>query len=304
MGESHIRAVWWAVGREPGETMTEIVNDMVLNRDAITRHRVRIRRMVGSARFERFITGLIFLNAITLGLETSEMVMSAIGPALKVFDTLVLAIFCAEIGLRIFTYGARFWRDPWSIFDFLVVAIALLPATGPLSVLRALRIIRALRLITAFPSMRRVVVGLFSAIPGMTSVVVLLLLIFYIFSVMATMLFGQSFEEWFGTLGVSAYSLFQIMTLEGWSDGIVRPVMKEYQWAWAFFIPFILITSFVVLNLFIGIIVDAMHPQNGVSREMDKDRQRPLRGDDDKVLSQLRELRNEVRQLRKQMASN
>ena len=156
----------------------------------------------------------------------------------------------------------RFFRDPWSLFDFIVVAIALIPATGNLSVLRALRILRVLRLITVVPSLRRVVGGLITALPGMGSIVVLLSLLFYVFAVMATKLFGQSFPEWFGTIGASAYSLFQIMTLESWSMGIVRPVMEQYPYAWAFFVPFIIVTTFAVLNLFIGIVVNAMQTEH------------------------------------------
>jgi len=184
-----------------------------------------------------------------------------VGPLLLVLDSIFLTIFVFEIALRLMAHGARFWRDPWSIFDFLVVAVALVPATESLSGLRALRILRVLRLISAVPSMRRVVSGLFRAIPGMGAVVMLLSLIFYVFSVMATMLYGDNFPQYFGTIGESAYSLFQIMTLESWSESIVRPVLDEHPMAWLFFIPFILMTSFAVLNLFIGIIVDSMQEQ-------------------------------------------
>ena len=210
----------------------------------IGRLRARLEPILCDRRFERAITALIVVNAITLGLETSTAAMAAAGPALKLIDRLVLAVFVVEIGARMLVKGARFWRDPWCLFDFFVVGIALLPATGNLSVLRALRIIRALRLISTVESMRRVVGGLLHAIPGMGSIVALLGLIFYVFSVMATKLFGADFPQFFGTIGESAYSLFQIMTLESWSMGIVRPVMESHPWAWSFFVPFILVTSF------------------------------------------------------------
>ncbi len=211
--------------------------------------------------WERTILSIIVLNAVTLGLETSDRVMAQVGPLLLALDSIFLTIFVFEIALRLMAHGARFWRDPWSIFDFLVVAVALVPATESLSGLRALRILRVLRLISAVPSMRRVVSGLFRAIPGMGAVLMLLSLIFYVFSVMATMLYGDNFPQYFGTIGESAYSLFQIMTLESWSESIVRPVLDEHPMAWLFFIPFILMTSFAVLNLFIGIIVDSMQEQ-------------------------------------------
>ena len=223
--------------------------------------RRRLRALVDHPAWERTILTIIVFNAITLGLETSDSVMERVGPLLLTLDTIFITIFVIEITVRLIAHGARFWRDPWSVFDFIVVAIALIPATESLSGLRALRILRVLRLISAVPSMRRVVSGLFRAIPGMGAVVALLALIFYVFAVMATMLYGDSFPEYFGTIGESAYSLFQIMTLESWSQGIVRPVLEVHPLAWLFFIPFILMTSFAVLNLFIGIIVDSMQEQ-------------------------------------------
>ncbi|MEM7172806.1 MAG: ion transporter [Pseudomonadota bacterium] len=219
--------------------------------------------------FQRGITILIVINAITLGLETSPEVMDSVGGFLRVFDKLILIIFVIELVAKLVVYGRRFHKDPWNIFDFCVVSVALVPAVEGLSVLRALRILRVLRLVSAVPSMRRVVAALLAAIPGMGSIVGLLSLVFYVFSVMATKLFGESFPEWFGNIPESAYSLFQIMTLESWSMGIVRPVMEVYPAAWAFFLPFILVTSFTVLNLFIGIVVDAMQRQHDAEEKAD-----------------------------------
>jgi voltage-gated sodium channel len=217
---------------------------------------------VTSPRTERFILALIILNAITLGLETSAWVMDRIGPVLLVLDKVVLAIFVVEVVARIAVHRLAFFKDPWSLFDFAVVAIALVPAAGPFSVLRALRILRVLRMITIVPSLRRVVGALISALPGMGSIVLLMGLIFYVASVMATKLFGADFPQWFGSIPASAYSLFQIMTLESWSMGIVRPVMEVHPYAWMFFVPFILCTTFTMLNLFIGIVVNAMQAEH------------------------------------------
>ncbi|MEH6698179.1 MAG: ion transporter [Brevundimonas sp.] len=222
----------------------------------------RLRQIVTSPRTERFILVLIILNAITLGLETSAWVMDRIGPMLLVLDKVVLAIFVVEVVARIAVHRLAFFKDPWSLFDFGVVAIALVPAAGPFSVLRALRILRVLRMITIVPSLKRVVGALISALPGMGSIVLLMGLIFYVASVMATKLFGADFPQWFGSIPASAYSLFQIMTLESWSMGIVRPVMEVHPYAWMFFVPFILCTTFTMLNLFIGIVVNAMQAEH------------------------------------------
>ena len=218
--------------------------------------RAGIRTFIESRPAQHVITALIVINAAVLALETSPAAMAAAGGVLHLADRVILAVFVVEILLKVFGQRGDFIRDPWNYFDTLVVGIALVPAAGSMSVMRALRILRVLRLISAVPSLRRVVGALLHAVPGMGSV--LLLVVYFVFSVMATNLFGARFPEWFGNIGSSAYTLFQVMTLESWSMGIVRPVMEVYPHAWVFFVPFILVTSFAVLNLFIGIIVDAV----------------------------------------------
>jgi voltage-gated sodium channel len=231
--------------------------------------RAALAEFVESARFRNAILGVIVVNAAVLGLETSATAMAAAGPLLVAIDRVCLAIFVVEIALKLWAFRLGFFRSGWNVFDFVVVGIALLPATGGLSVLRALRVLRVLRAISIVPSLRRVVEGLVNALPGMGSVFGLMSLIFYIAAVMATKLFGGAFDEWFGTIGRSAYSLFQIMTLESWSMGIVRPVMEVYPWAWAFFVPFILVTTFAVVNLVVGLVVNSMqeaHSEEAVAQ--------------------------------------
>lgn len=265
--------------------------------------RARLRGLVEKRAFQLAVAALIVVNAVTLGLETSGAAMAAAGPLLVALDGAILAVFVAELLLKMAAYGWRFFRDPWNLFDSLVVGIALVPATGNLSILRALRVLRVLRLVSAVPSMRRVVAALLSAIPGMGSIVALLSLIYYVFSVMATKLYGARFPEWFGTLGDSAYSLFQIMTLESWSMGIVRPVMEVYPAAWIFFVPFILITSFTVLNLFIAIIVNAMQSQHDADvAELRAEERAAQRADSETILAELRALRGEVAALKRAAA--
>ena len=226
----------------------------------------RVRRRVGafmeSPRVTRAITAIIVFNAITLGLETSANVMERAGPLLLLLDDAVLAIFVIELLTKLFAFGWRYFTNGWNVFDFIIVGIALAPASGDLTVLRALRILRVLRLVAIVPSMRKVVMALMAAIPGVSSVIALLALVYYVFAVMVTKLYGKAFPDWFGTVGDSMYSLFQIMTLESWSMGIVRPVMEQYPGAWMVFVPFILMTSFAVINLFIAVIVNAMTEQS------------------------------------------
>lgn len=223
--------------------------------------REQLIRWVENPVLNRFIIALILINAVTLGLETSPTIMASHGELIQALDGMILSIFVLEISLRILAYGPRFFKDPWSVFDFSVVAIALLPATAQFSVLRALRVLRVLRLISMVPQMRRVVGALLASIPGLSSIILVMVLIFYVFAVIATNLFATQHPQWFGTIGQSMYTLFQIMTLESWSMGIVRPLMETHPYAWAFFIPFILIATFTMLNLFIAIIVNAMQSQ-------------------------------------------
>jgi voltage-gated sodium channel len=252
-------------------------------------------RLLTSRRWEQGIVAIILVNSLILGLETDANIVAAIGPVLGVLDAAILAIFVVEIALRIFAFGPRFFRDPWSLFDFFVVAIALVPASGPFQVLRALRILRALRLVSVLPALRRVVGGLIAALPGMSSIVVLMAMLFYIAAVMATNLFGQTFPDWFGSLGASLYTLFQVMTLESWSMGIVRPVMEAYPLAWMFFVPFILLSTYAVLNLFIGVIVSAMQEETEATATADR---QALHEDSSTILAEIRALRAELAAMR------
>jgi voltage-gated sodium channel len=219
---------------------------------------VRLRYWTEHPRTQNLIMALILVNAVVLGLETSAAAMARFGDWLIAIDQAILAVFVVEIAARLLVHRGRFFRDPWSLFDFTVVVIALIPASGPLSVLRALRVLRVLRLLTVVPSLRRVVGALLAAVPGLSSIAAVLALIFYVFAVIATKIFGAAFPDWFGTLGASIYTLFQVMTLESWSMGISRPVMEQFPMAWLFFIPFILVATFTMLNLFIAVIVNAM----------------------------------------------
>ncbi len=261
-----------------------------------------LRGFVESLAFQYFVTTVIIVNAITLGLETAPAVVAYAGPLLHVIDSVALWIFTIEIFLKLVVYRTRFFRDGWNLFDFTIVTIAWIPAAGPLSVMRALRIMRVLRLVSVVPSMRKVVTALINALPGMGSIVLVLLLVYYIAAVMATNLFGSAFPNWFGNIAASMFSLFQIMTLESWSMGIVRPVMEVYPHAWAFFVPFIVVTSFTVLNLFIALIVNSMHMLHAETGE-EIHEEAEIAHDEREVLSKkIDDLASEIKKLRGERA--
>lgn len=261
--------------------------------------RQQVRAWIEQPRVQNVVIGLILVNAALLGLETSATAMAAAGGLILGLDRAILAVFVAEIALRLYAHRAAFWRDPWSVFDFAVVAIALIPATGPLAVLRALRVLRVLRLLSMVPSMRRVVGALLAAIPGLGSIAMVLLIIYYVFAVIATKLFAAAHPEWFGDLGRSLYTLFQIMTLESWSMGIARPVMEQFPYAWIFFVLFILVATFTMLNLFIAIIVNAM--QSVSEAEQKEARQTVVAARDHieaDLHAEMRQLRAEISELK------
>ena len=230
------------------------------------------------------IIGVIIFNAIILGLETSPTIMAAAGPLITALDWACLSIFVLEIALKLIAHGTRFFRSGWNVFDFIIVGIALVPSAHGLSVLRAMRILRVLRVISVAPSLRRVVEGFVTALPGMGSVFLLMGIIFYIGAVMATKLFGGAFPDWFGSIGASLYTLFQVMTLESWSMGIVRPVLEVYPFAWVFFVPFIMVTTFAVVNLLVGLIVNSMQDAHAQESNAATDAYR------DEVLERLRKI--------------
>jgi voltage-gated sodium channel len=221
--------------------------------------RLALMRWLDASHVQGTIIAVILLNAVILGLEATPLGRHAsMSGVLTMLDRACLVVFVIELLLKAVAHRTAMLRSGWNIFDILVVAIALVPAAGPFAVLRSLRVLRVFRLLTTIPSLRRVVAAFIHAIPGLGSVIALLSVFFFVAAVMATGLFGADFPEWFGHLGRSLYTLFQIMTLESWSMGIVRPIMVAQPWAWAFFVPFIMLATFTILNLFIGIIVSTM----------------------------------------------
>lgn len=255
------------------------------------------------------ITVLILINAVTLGMETDKELLAQLGAVLNWIDRTILIIFSIEIALKFYAYRLRFFRSGWNVFDLLIVAIAWMPTNGALSVLRTLRILRVLRLISVVPQMRRVVSAIGYSIPGMVSVISVLGLIFYVSAVLATRLFGTypdpNMQEWFGSIGASAYTLFQIMTLESWSMGVVRPTMDLFPWAWTFFLPFIIITSFAVLNFFIGIIVDSMQTAQKLEADasMQNDDAPVTQKDLRNLLVQLSDISDKLEKMRREQKS-
>jgi len=262
-----------------------------------------LQRIVESGWFQRIIIGAILLNAITLGLETAPELVGEWMGVLKVLDKIFLLLFTVELALKLFVYRLVFFKNGWNNFDFIIVAISWLPFIESLSVLRSLRVLRVLRLISVVPQFRKVTQAFFDSLAGLATIGTILLLVFYVGAVMATKLFGQTFPEWFGTIGASFYTLFQIMTLESWSMGIVRPVMEVYPLAWLFFVPFILVTTFATLNLLIGVIVNSMQSLHDDTTDKIDEHLKGQDADREDLKKQLNDLKQTIEKIQKNYQS-
>ena len=271
-----------------------MVRPVAFDTQNISPLRAKVIDFIESKGFVAFIMWVIILNAITLGLETDEGIMAKYAHILHIVDKVFLGIFIVEVVGKLIAYRLPFFKVGWNVFDFIVVAISLIPSSGPFVVIRAFRVLRVLRIMSVVPQMRNVITALLDAIPGMTSIAMVLMVVFYVSAVLATQIFGADpapeMKELFGTIPSSMYSLFQVMTLEGWADSIANPTLKHFPWALAFFIPFIVLTSFAVLNLFIGIIVDAM--QNIYKKEALE------HIEEDPIHQQIQILRQEISELK------
>lgn len=219
------------------------------------------RRLVADSRFERLIIALIVLNGVLVGLETSHSVVERFGSVILWAHHLILAAFIAEAALKI-TAVAPQWRryfgDGWNLFDFTIVVLSLLPFTGELSmVARLVRLLRVLRLVSALPKLRMVVATLVHALPGMGHVVLLVMLLFYVYAVAGWHLFHAHDTERWGTLGDALLTLFQVATLEGWAE-VMRDAMQVQPYAWIYFISFVVIGTFVMINLFVAVVINSL----------------------------------------------
>ena len=263
--------------------------------DDLNSNSVEKRNFFGKIVYSPIVQFIIILcivvNSIQLGLDTSSWWKNIAGNLNNWLDSVFVWIFAAEIVLKLLADKHRFFCSGWNIFDFLVVAIAFIPGNGAFSVLRVFRIFRALRLLYRIPRLRIITESLFNSIPSISWICVLLSIWFYICSVIATSLFGEKFPDWFGSIGKSMYSLFQIMTLESWSMGIVRPVMTEYPYAWLLFVPFIIFATYTVMNLFIGVMVSAISDAQNSSDHREEEKNV---SSEDAILTELRNIRKEL----------
>jgi voltage-gated sodium channel len=219
------------------------------------------RKLVAAPAFERVVIAVILLSAVLVGLETVPGLMQRWGPWLTLANHVVLAVFIAEAAVKLTAHAPRpldYFRSGWNLFDFAVIVASLLPAAGEFAmVARLVRLLRVLRLVSAMPKLRLIVSTLVRVIPGLGNVLLLMGILFYIYGVAGYHLYAEHDPDHFGTLPRAVLTLFQVVTLEGWSD-IMRTAMALNPWHWLYFVSFVLLGTFVVINLFIAIVVNSL----------------------------------------------
>lgn len=275
------------------------------------------QKVVNNRFFSYTVFSLILLSAIITGVETYPGIASNYQSILKFTDNLIITCFTIEIMLKILSHGRKplqYFSDPWNIFDFLIVAICLFPLndTHFFAVLRIIRVLRILRMITFFPKLRLIIGALLKSIPSMGYVIMLIGILFYVYAIVGVFNFGQADPLHFGDLHHALVTLFKVLTLEGWTDimnvHILGPVDSQNQqiisfWPFLYFASFILIGAMIIMNLFIGVIMNSMEEsQKEISQELKniqhKDKNSVELYQD--ILSKLEELNNEIRSLKKQ----
>ena len=261
-------------------------------------------RVMSSKIFKNTIVLIILINSIVLGLITSEAIYAKFGELLEFILSACVVIFTVEITLRIIAKGWRFFLNGWNIFDFLLITMALMPETGAAITFRVFRVLRALRMVSSMKKLRHIVSAILVSAPHVFWAAVLEMIIFYIFGIMGQNLFHEAFPQWFGTLGETVYTLFQVTTLESWSMGIARPVMKVYPWAWMYFVPFVMISSYIVLNVVVGVVVNATSDISEDDNISMKDKIKAKKVTNTELSEQINELKEHILRLEAKLEEN
>jgi voltage-gated sodium channel len=268
--------------------------------------------LTDSGVFKFFILGCIVVNSLMLGYD-AHVGASPYRPLIEQWNTIFLYIFTVELFLELLAQGPRrYVREGWNWFDVIIVGVSWASAAPGVTALRAFRVIRVFRLVSNVPQMQRVVEALVRAMPGIFATISVLVIVFYIGAIMATTLFGEEFPDRFGDLIKSGLVLFQLTLFDDWGN-IVSEVGSVYPWAWGFFLAFTILSAFAVLNLFIGVIVDAVQEARTAElQEIERDVSEIEEGVEGiaeaqedaamvqkRILDELRELRSEVAALRR-----
>ncbi len=219
------------------------------------------KRVADSSRFQLFILGVIVANAVVLGLETYDSIDSEYGGFLEALNDAFLGIFVIEIAIRIAAHGRRpqdYFKSGWNVFDFVVIGGALLPGLRQnATILRLLRLLRIVRVVSIFPDLRLLIRGMATSLPPIGSMAMLTSLLIYIYGILGWILFAETDPEHWNDIGEAMLSLFVVLTLESWPD-IMGSVIDAHPWAWIYFVSYVLIASFLLINMVIAILINSL----------------------------------------------
>ena len=238
------------------------------------RFRLALRAALRSDRFESFLTRMIVLYAVILAAHCYIQPQAETYPftahMVEGFDFAIFSAFCVEILIKLYAFRGKFFRNGWNVFDFLVIALSIIGMAASITAFRVLRVLRTLRLVTNVPSMRVVIESFLRSIPGIFSVLMVLLLMVFVYAVIGQNLYSHIAPKLFGTLQNSAFTLFTVLTLEGWPE-VSRAVMAKQPSSWIYFVSFIAINSFTVLNLMIAVIIGSMQKEYDEEAEEERE---------------------------------
>lgn len=263
----------------------------------------KLRKLTDSTIFQNIILGIIIFNAILMGLQTISGLSPQTAALLSLLDSVCLGIFIAEMLMKMAAYGRDYFRDGWNWFDMIIILMSVISGMSFLSAFRAFRVLRVFRSLKALRSMKLVssvkhlqviILAICRAVPSIIWTGILMVLVYYIFAVIGVSAFGAAFPEWFGDLGKAMYTLFQVMTLESWSMGISRPIMEVFPMAWIYFVPFVLLSSFIVMNVVVGIVVNSISEVTTEKIDSDEDE---AKDDKSEIVAELAQLREHITKL-------
>ena len=269
-----------------------------------------LQKIVDGKVFQGIILFVIVFNSVIMGVETIRNLSDGAVSVLATINTVCLWIFIIEIIVKLLAYGLAYFKDPWNWFDIIIVGVSMASGLAFMSAFRAVRVLRVLKslkalrgtkLIGSVKHLQVIINAIVKSIPSILWTGILLILIYYIFALIGVNLFGETFPDWFGTIGKAMYTLFQVMTLESWSMGISRPVMEAFPYAWAYFVPYVLLSSFVVMNVVVGIVVNSISEVTAESNAEDKE-EASSEVSRTELLEEMRALKEQLDRMEKAMA--
>ena len=228
-----------------------------MKKNAVETDRRRVKKLVEGKNFDFLIMSLICMDAVILGLMTSDAMNRFFEGGLFILDRLFMAIFIIEMIMKIFAFGKKFFKSGWNVFDFVVIAISSVPFASWCIIFRTFRLFRLLRYVNKFTRLKQMINTFLALLPNFMAMLLVMAVFFYVFAIMAVCLFGDVFIE-FSDLGSSLFALLQVVTLDGWASNIARPVMAVFPHSWLFFVSFVFISFLITVSFLMSVVSEVV----------------------------------------------